>query len=310
MLYVSTRNQKDTFTAYRALNEKTAPDGGVFIPFHLPVFTQEELSAMTTRTCCDVIAQVLNLFFGVHLTELDIEFELGKAPFKSETMQHKFVVAECWRNSGYSYDYILKSLYGMMATEKESGSMPAGWACVGIKIALLFGLYSVIGNTMQDVDIAITAGDYSELSAIAYAKAMGLPVEMTVCACDDDSVFWDLINRGEYSATAINPDYIECLLCVLLGKDIVTLAGSAVQSKWMCRIDEQQQAILRDNIFAAVVSSKRIDSVVSNMYRTNGYTFDSEAALAYAGLQDYRSSTGISKDTLLFSKNRPVRIKE
>lgn len=310
MLYVSTRNQKDTFTAYRALNENTAPDGGVYIPFHLPVFTQEELSAMKTRSCCDVIAQVLNLFFGVHLTELDVEFELGKAPFKSETMQHKFVVAECWRNPGYSYDYILKSLYGMMITEKEPGILPTGWACIGIKIALLFGLYSVMGNAMQGVDVAITAGDYSDLSAIAYAKAMGLPVEMTVCACDDNSAFWDLVNKGEYVYDAAQPDYIESFLSILVGNETDISQKNIGQSRRVYRVNEEQNAILSANVFAAVVSSKRVDSVISNMRRTNGYTFDAEAALAYGGLQDYRSSTGISKDTLLFSKNRPARIKE
>ena len=310
MLYVSTRNQTDTFTAYRALNEKTAPDGGMYIPFHLPVFTQEELATMKAQPCCDVIAQMLNLFFGVHLTGLDVEFAISKTPFKLETMQHKFVVAECWRNPGYSYDYILRSLYALMAENKSSAGIPAGWACVGIKIALLFGLYSAMGSAMQGADVAITAGDYSDLSAIAYAKAMGLPVETTVCACDDDSGLWDLLNRGEYAATPAQPDYMESYLCALLGKDAVMSSNNAEQKRCVYRIDEDQQSILAENVFAAVVSSKRVDSVISNMHRTNGYTFDTEAALAYGGLQDYRSSTGISKDTLLFSKNRPVRIKE
>lgn len=307
MLYVSTRNQTDTFTAYRALNEKTAPDGGVYIPFHLPHFTLEELNTLKSQSCCDVIAQILNLFFGVHLTGLDVEFEISKVPFKTETMQHKFLVAECWRNPGYSYDYILRSLYGMMVENKLVNRLPVGWACVGIKIALLFGMYSVMGSAMQGVDIAITAGDYSDLSAIAYAKAMGLPVGTTICACDDDSAFWNLINKGEYASDATEPDYMESILCLWFGKDAFNSTGSG---KLVYRVYEEQQAILTDNAFAAVVSGKRVDSVISNMHRTNGYAFDIEAAWAYAGLQDYRSSTGVSKDTLLFSKNRPVQIKE
>ncbi len=310
MLYVSTRNRTDTFTAYRALNEKTAPDGGVYIPFHLPVFTREELSALKGQSCCDTVAQMLRLFFGVHLTGLDVEFAISKTPFKLETMQHKFAVAECWRNPGYSYDYILKGLYGLMADNKSSGSMPVGWPCVGIKIALLFGLYSAMGSAVDGVDIAVTAGDYSDLSAIAYAKAMGLPVDMTVCACDGDSAFWDLVNRGEYTSAATQPDYMECFLCVLLGMDTVASSNETRQNRTLYFADDEQLTVLTENVFAAVVSSNRVDSVISNMHRTNGYTFDTEAALAYAGLQDYRSSTGISKDTLLFSKNRPIRIRE
>ena len=310
MLYVSTRNQTDTFTAYRALNEKSAPDGGVYIPFHLPVFTQEELHAIKTQSCCDTIAQILNVFFGVHLTGLDVEFEISKTPFKMEAMQHKFVVAECWKNPGYSFDYILKSLYGLMTEQKSSVQMPTGWACVGIKIALLFGLYSVMGNGMQGVDIAITAGDYSDLSAIAYAKAMGLPIDMTICACDDDSAFWDLVNRGEYVASAAEPEYMESVLCLWFGKNTVTSTDGTGWRKLVFRVDEEHQTVLTERVFAAVVSGKRVASVISNMHRTNGYTFDTEAAWAYAALQDYRSSNGVSKDTLLFSKNRPTRIKE
>jgi len=302
MLYVSTRNQKDTFTAYRALNEVAAPDGGVYVPFHLAPFTQDELYALKGRTPCDAIAQILNLFFGVHISGLDVEFFISKTPFKLETMQHKLTVVECWKNTEYAYDYILKSLYGLIADKKNAGYMPAGWSCVGIKIALLFGLYAQMGVAMHGVDIAITAGDYSDLTAIAYAKSMGLPVDMTVCACENDSAFWDFVNRGAGASSATKPGYMEAYLHIL---SVTNPLPESVDAE-----DEDQQRKLCEYVYVAVVSKNRADTVISNMYRTNGYTFDTEAALAYGGLQDYRSSTGVSKDTLLFSKNRPARIKE
>ena len=34
MLYVSTRNTRETYTAYRVLHETYAPDGGHFAPFY------------------------------------------------------------------------------------------------------------------------------------------------------------------------------------------------------------------------------------------------------------------------------------
>ena len=240
MLYVSTKNQTDTFTAYRALNEETAPVGGMYIPFHLPTFTQEELAAIRGQSCSDVIAQMLNLLFGVRLTGLDVEFVISKTPFKLENMQHKFVVVECWKNPGYSYDYILKSLYGLMADSQQSAGMPKGWACVGIKVALLFGLYAVMGSAMQGMDVAITAGDYSDLAAVAYAKTMGLPVDMTVCACDDDSALWDLLNRGEYVSTVTQPDYMECFLSVLLGKDVLAHSNDADKRRYVYRLPPRQ----------------------------------------------------------------------
>ena len=304
MLYVSTKNQKDTFTAYRALNEVSAPDGGVYVPFHLSAFTAVELEKLKCQAPCDTIAYVLNFLFGVHLTGLDIEFFISKTPFKLETMQHKFTVAECWKNPGYTYDYILKSVYGLMADDKQKGALPAGWSCVGIKIALLFGLYAQMGDPLCGMDIAVTAGDYSDLAAIAYAKAMGLPMEMTVCACENDGAFWDFVNRGSYASTAIEPDYMEAYLYALFGTNSLPAPVDAENA------EDDQYAKLSEHVYVSVVSKNRVETLISNMYRTNGYNFDAEAALAYGGLQDYRASTGVSKDTLLFSKTRPVRIKE
>ena len=41
MLYVTTRNNRDAYTARRALTENRGPDGGFFVPFREPVFTPE-----------------------------------------------------------------------------------------------------------------------------------------------------------------------------------------------------------------------------------------------------------------------------
>ena len=64
MLYLSTRNATDCYTAYRALNEAYAPDGGVYVPFRLQKFTKEELKELRTQAPCATIAQILNLFFA------------------------------------------------------------------------------------------------------------------------------------------------------------------------------------------------------------------------------------------------------
>ena len=38
MLYITTRNNYDAFTAYRTLGEGRGPDGGLFVPFQMPHF--------------------------------------------------------------------------------------------------------------------------------------------------------------------------------------------------------------------------------------------------------------------------------
>lgn len=315
MLYVSTRNTVDTYTAYRALHEVNAPDGGGYVPFYLPAFSDEEMSVFKTQSCGDTIAQILNLFFGLHLNGWDVECVIGRSPFKLEIIQHKLLIAEAWRNPEASLQYLLKSLYTLMTDHKSQGKQPVGWSCIAIEIALLFGLYSTMEDMPQGFDIAVTVGDFSGLTAVCYARDMGLPVNVTVCTCNEDSAVWDLVNRGEFStntaaARKAGPNYLECFLYECFGAGEIQRYLTASGRKVNYCIDEIQQKAISNKIFAAVVSTNRIDDVVANVYRTNRYCFDQDSAIAYGGLQDYRSSSGISHDTLILAKKRPIRIKE
>ena len=46
MLYVTTRNNRDAYTAQRVLRENRGPDGGLYVPFREPVFSREEIDAL------------------------------------------------------------------------------------------------------------------------------------------------------------------------------------------------------------------------------------------------------------------------
>ena len=57
MLYVSTRNTTDSYTAYRVLHEDYAPDGGVFAPYRLPIFSSEEHKSFCEKTFGERVAK-------------------------------------------------------------------------------------------------------------------------------------------------------------------------------------------------------------------------------------------------------------
>lgn len=46
MLYISTRNKSDSYTAHRALHEDRTPDGGLFMPMQVPSFDKQQIVAM------------------------------------------------------------------------------------------------------------------------------------------------------------------------------------------------------------------------------------------------------------------------
>jgi len=309
MLYLSTRNATDCYTAYRALNEPKSPDGGIFVPFRLPVFTKDDLREIQSHSSCEAIAKVLNLFFGLRLSGWDVECVVGRCPLKPESVNQHLLFAEGWRNPDGDVKYLFTSLYRRMTGKPEVANPPSGWAYIAIEIALLFGFYAAVSNLPdQGLDVAVTTGDFADITAVLFAKHMGLPLNSIICASNENNADWDLITKGEFSANT-SPEYLESFLYIRLGAEGVKRYLDACNRNRVYYVEEEQLPVLNENMFAAVVSSKRVESIVSGMYRANGYAIDPHTAVAYGGLQDYRANTGLNRDTLILAKNRPEKEK-
>lgn len=323
MLYLSTRNTTDCYTAHRALSEARAPDGGIYVPFRLPVFVKDELQKIKAQSACEAIAGVLNLFFGLHLSGWDVECVVGRYPLKPVPVNQRLLFAEGWRNPDGSFQYLQTGLYRRMTGKPDVVFPPSGWAYIAIEIALLFGLYATVEDIpQQGMDVAVTAGDFADLAAVAFAKQMGLPVNMIICTSNENSASWDLFSRGDFSTNAAlistalpkldtaQPEYLECFLFARLGIEEVRRYLDACDKKRIYRVEEHRLPLLNQDIFGAVVSSNRVDSIVTGMHRSNGYAIDPYTALAYGGLQDYRANTGVNRDTLILAKYHPAMEKE
>ena len=305
MLYVSTRNTIDTFTAHHALHEAFAPDGGTYVPFHLPEFTGAELLKMREKPCGDVIAEILNLFFGTHLIGWNVESAIGRTPFKIEFLSQRLIIAEVWRNPDGSSKYLVDTLYRLACGENYTGMQPTGWALIAIQIALLFGIYAATDvSLVEKLDIALPAGDFSDIVAVLYSKTMGLPIGYTICACSESSAVWDFICRGELSTNVNLPVYFESYVYKTFGADEVQRYLDACAQKRVFFANEAQQLQVTTDLTASVVSTQRIDTVIAGMYQSNQYNMDHNAALSFSALQDYRARNGSNKTTLILAKKR------
>ena len=63
---------------------------------------------------------------------------------------------------------------------------------------------------------------------------------------------------------------------------------------------------LRKGLHVSVVSSQRLDSTIPSAYRTHGYLLSPGAALAYAGLLDYRARAGQIRHAVIFGEKSPT----
>lgn len=312
MLYISTRDRNDAFTAARTLNMDRAPDGGLFVPFRLPVLTKAELLEMKGQTFGETVAHILNLFFSAKLTGWDVDFAIGRNTVKLQEMSHRIVIAELWHNPGASYDYITNKLYQricIIARERK----PTEWVRVAVRIAVLFGIFAELLDKdavsfSKPADLAVAADDFTLPMACVYARKMGLPVGTIVCGCNDNSGFWDLVRRGEYNPSGV-PEYTvlenERLIQAALGCAAASEYAQKCEKGRMFSLNEQELADLSSGLFAAVVGNARIASVASSVQGMGKYRLSNTDAIAYGALQDYRASVTEGRASIILADSKP-----
>lgn len=311
MLYITTRDNRDAFTAYRALHESIAPDGGAYIPFRMPVFTAEEIAAFGTGSFGQTVAEILNRFFSGHLSGWDVDFCIGRNAVNLVTMPHRIAVAELWHNPDGVYDHICSSLF-----QKLSGTVSnvaSEWFLLASHISVLFGLYGELchsgvisyGDTF---DITTIDVDFTVPLAAIYARQMGLPIDMIIITSVENSGLWDILHLGELNLAVESANAIayERLVHATLGDTSVAALCSAMLAKKTFRIDSEQLMSFNRGLFCAVTGKDRSAQNVNSIYRSNSYILDPMAALSIGGLQDYRAKTGESKLTLVLSCTSPM----
>lgn len=313
MLYVTTRDNKDAFTAHRALHEDLAPDGGRFLPFRLPVFTTEDIASLKQKTFGQAVAELLNIFFSCQLTGWDVDFCIGRNAARLVPMAHRIIVAELWHNPSTNYTYVVDSLWRKVTNSTEL-SYPTDWARIAVRISVLFGLYTEMLKAEmmtadQTIDISVPVDDFSSAMAVWYARSMGLPIGMIICTCEENSPVWDLIHRGVFNTAAVNEVMrlgIERLIQASFGFEEAREYYGRCERKQTYVVKELFQDVLASNIFCAVAGERRSDSMINSIFRSNSYIVDPMTALCYGGLQDYRSRTGGNRLTLLLADRTPL----
>lgn len=312
MLYVTTRNNRDAFTAQRALTENRGPDGGLYLPFREPSFSPEELAELLEQPFNQCVAQVLNLLFRKGLTAWDVDFAAGKNPVRLKELGQRIFVAEAWHNPRWCYDSLVSSLTLRLRTENRE---PGNWVRIAVGTAVLFGIFGQLRQAgVGSADVCMVAGDFSLPISAWYARRWGLPIGNIVLCCNENNNLWDLICHGQLRTDAVSiptglPE-ADVALPVDLERLVYGCGGALEVERYLdaCsrgRMYCPNDAVLsklRKGLHVSVVSSQRLDSTIPSVYRTHGYLLSPGAALAYAGLLDYRARAGQIRYAVIFGE--------
>ena len=324
MQYVTTRNKGIQYSWLDALNEKNAPDGGLFVPAALPVFTEGEISAFALKNPNQAIAEILNLFFDTELTRWDIDFHAGRYPVRLTGIVRRITVAEMWHNCDWEFSRTARELASLVRGSRDH-TLPVGtWFQTALRIGVLFGVFgelmrdgiAVNGNT---IDICAPSGDGTALCAAWYAKRMGLPIGQIILCCNENNNLWSLIRQGELrlglspketstpDCDRLYPDALELLIHGCGGMEETKAFAACLRDGKNWRPGEMTWEALKKDITVSVIWQQRVENTISTIYQSHNYVFGPYSALCYAGLMDYRAQTGASTHALILSERGALR---
>lgn len=306
MLYVTTRDHKNAHTPRHPLRQDRAGDSGLYVPFQSIRFSQEDICALKEKSFGQCVAEIMNLFFSTKLTGWEVDFALGRKPFRLVVMSHKILVGELFNNPGNAFTWAARKLRDLVVPATELPEELSQWTIIATRIAFVCGLFGELqrlelAGYNKPIDISVAVDDFSGPMALYYAKEMGLPVGRIVFGCNENSGAWDLLHHGElHTGRAIIPtptefcDHtapasLERLVHSRLGREEAIRYGETVSRKGVYAVTEEERTPLSEGFFGAVISRKRMQAVIRNVSASNAYQLHPYGALAYGALQDYRA---------------------
>lgn len=323
MLYVTTRNDREVYTAQRALREGRGPDGGLYVPFRDPVFPDEDIRALKEKSFNRCVADTLNVLFQARLTSWDVDFAIGRYAVRLKMLGKRLVISEGWHNLESEFSRIVKNISALLQGEKHAEICSGSWAEIGIRIAVLFGIFGElmregIVDGDQKIDISVVSGDFSAPMSAWYARKWGLPIGNIVCACNENSNLWDFICHGTLRcgdvalstdtpcSDVIVPEGLERLIHACGGTEETECYLDTVRKGGNYYVEDVLLHRLRKGLYVTVSSRSRMVSTIPTVFGTHSHVLSPYGALAYAGLQDYRARTGESRTALLMEERSPL----
>ncbi len=322
MLYATTRNNCDAYTAQRVLTMKRGSDGGLIVPYRIPRFSEEEILALGTKSFNRNLADTLNLLFNTRLTGYDIDLALGRSCVRLQQLGQRIIMAECWHNTDWCFDRMVKDLACLVCADKTAEPVTAGWAGTGVRIAVFFGIFGELireglAGGDKKIDISVVTGDFSAPMAAWYGRFMGLPIGNIVCCCNENGNLWNFICHGQMRTDGVAvrtvvpegdvlvPEGLERLIDVYGGPEEANRFVEILRRGGLYHVEDGFLRRLRRGIYVTVSSDKRILGTIPNAYATHRYLLSPASALAYAGLQDYRARTGEMRTALVMTGKSP-----
>ncbi|MBS7577236.1 MULTISPECIES: threonine synthase [unclassified Enterococcus] len=164
------------------------------------------------------------------------------------------------------------------------------------------------------INFSVPTGNFGNILAAYYAKAIGLPINKLICASNENHVLTDFFNSGAYdknrdffvttspSMDILVSSNLERLIFHLTGNDDQATAQfmSELETKGEYLITEEMQGQLKD-FFASYATEAQTAAQIAQTFKNENYIEDPHTAVAEAVYQKYLAKTGDQTPSVIVS---------
>ena len=170
------------------------------------------------------------------------------------------------------------------------------------------------------INIVVPTGNFGNILAAYYAKGMGLPVSMLICASNKNKVLTDFFRTGVYDTQRefylTNSPSMDILISSNLERLLYHLSGDDPEEirALMADLDGSKRYEVSDKIKAGLgqfyggfADVEATNKTIGDMYKDNGYLIDTHTAVGYKVYENYREATGDDTPAVIASTASPYK---
>ena len=206
-----------------------------------------------------------------------------------------------------------------------SSANSINWGRLLPQIVYYFSAYCDYANSGRisygdKLDFVVPTGNFGNILACWYAKAMGLPVGKLICASNQNNVLADFFARGVYDRnrtfyTTISPSMdilvssnLERLLYSICKSDSEVAAYMTELAKaGKYEVSDAIKTVINEHFVGGYCSDDDTKAAINKVYNENGYLMDTHTAVAYKKLADFRRDTDRTAPAVVVSTASPYK---
>ena len=172
----------------------------------------------------------------------------------------------------------------------------------------------------EKINVTVPTGNFGNILAAYYAKQMGLPIDMLLCASNENKVLYDFFKSGTYdrnrefilssspSMDLLISSNLERLIYHLTGDDAdqnrAFMESLSREGRYAITPEMKEQL---SDFYGNYASEEETAAVIADIYRKDGYVIDTHTAVAADVYRKYRKERDNGRKTVIASTASPFK---